>query len=56
MIYGHLRPRRNLMTADQHRQTRDNAFRIWRRETCARWKHEVMRAQSRLRLAQYQST
>jgi putative transposase len=35
MIYGHFRPRRHLMTADQHRQTRDNAFRIWRQETCA---------------------
>ncbi len=36
MIYGHFRPRRHLMTADQHRQARDNAFRIWQQKTCAR--------------------
>ena len=34
MIYGHFRPRRHLMTADQHRRLRDEAFRIWRQETC----------------------
>jgi putative transposase len=34
-IYGHFRPRRHLMTADQHRRARDKAFRIWRQETCA---------------------
>jgi putative transposase len=35
MIYGHFRPRRYLMAADQYRQARDTAFRTWRRETCA---------------------
>jgi putative transposase len=35
MIYGHFRPRRHLMTADQYRHARDKAFRIWRQETCA---------------------
>jgi putative transposase len=34
MIYGHFRPRRHLMTADQYRHSRDKAFRIWRQETC----------------------
>ena len=33
-IYGHFRPRRHLMTADQYRCTRDKAFRIWQQETC----------------------
>jgi putative transposase len=35
MIYGHFRPRRHLMTADQYRRLRGKAFRIWRQETCA---------------------
>ena len=35
MIYGHFRPRRHLMTADQYRRERAKAFRIWRQETCA---------------------
>jgi putative transposase len=35
MIYGHFRPRRHLMTADQYRRVRADAFRIWRQETCA---------------------
>ena len=35
MIYGHFRPRRQLMTAAQHRRARARAFRIWREETCA---------------------
>ncbi|WP_084113075.1 DDE-type integrase/transposase/recombinase [Belnapia moabensis] len=35
MIYGHFRPRRHLMTADQYRRSRGKAFRIWRQETCA---------------------
>ena len=35
MIYGHVRPRRHLMTADQYRRERAKAFRIWRQETCA---------------------
>jgi putative transposase len=35
LIHGHFRPRRHLTTADQHRRARDNAFRIWRQETCA---------------------
>ena len=34
MIYGHFRPRRHLMTADQYRHARDKAFRIWQQETC----------------------
>jgi putative transposase len=33
-IYGHFRPRRLLMTADQYRHARDKAFRIRRQETC----------------------
>ena len=35
MIYGHFRPRRHLMTADQYRRARDKSFRIRRQETCA---------------------
>jgi putative transposase len=35
MIHGHFRPRRHLMTAAQHRRARTEAFRVWRRETCA---------------------
>jgi putative transposase len=34
MIYGHFRPRRHLMTADQYRRTRARAFRLWQQETC----------------------
>jgi putative transposase len=34
MIYGHFRPRRHLMTADQYRRSRNKAFRIWQQETC----------------------
>ncbi|MFC7738216.1 IS6 family transposase [Roseomonas sp. GCM10028921] len=34
MIYGHFRPQRHLMTADQYRRSRNKAFRIWRQETC----------------------
>ncbi len=33
MIYGHFRPRRHLMAADQYRCSRGRAFRIWRQET-----------------------
>ncbi len=33
-IYGHFRPRRHLMSADQYRRARAKAFRIWQRETC----------------------
>ena len=33
MIYGHFRPRRHLMTADQYRRVRAKAFRVWRQET-----------------------
>src|SRR3712207_1375264 len=33
-IYGHFRPRRHLMTADQYRRARAEAFRVWRQETC----------------------
>jgi putative transposase len=35
MFDGHFRPRRHLMTADRYRRERDEAFRIWRQETCA---------------------
>ena len=34
-IYGHLRPRRHLMTAHDHRRSRGKALRIWQQETCA---------------------
>nr|WP_281394594.1 DDE-type integrase/transposase/recombinase [Roseomonas pecuniae] len=34
MIYGHFRPRRHLMMAHGYRRARDNAFRVWKRETC----------------------
>jgi putative transposase len=33
MIYGHFRPRRHLMAADQYRRSRNKAFRIWQQET-----------------------
>jgi putative transposase len=35
MIFGHIRPRRHLMTAVEYRRARIKAFRIWRQETCA---------------------
>jgi putative transposase len=35
IIYSHFRPRRHLMSADQHRRARTKAFEIWRQETCA---------------------
>jgi putative transposase len=34
LIYGHFRPRRHLMSADQYRRARAKAFRVWRQETC----------------------
>jgi putative transposase len=34
MIYGHFRPRRHLMTANQYRRACDRAFQIWQQETC----------------------
>jgi putative transposase len=34
MIYGHVQPRRHLMTAAQHCRARAKAFRIWQQETC----------------------
>lgn len=34
VVYGHFRPRRHQMTADQYRRSRDKAFRVWRQETC----------------------
>ena len=34
MIYSHFRPRRHMMSADQYRRARANAFRVWRQETC----------------------
>jgi putative transposase len=34
MTYGHFRPRRHLMTANQYRRARDKAFRIWKQESC----------------------
>ncbi|WP_043366669.1 IS6 family transposase [Belnapia sp. F-4-1] len=33
MIYGHFRPRRHLMTADQYRRACAQAFQVWREET-----------------------
>jgi putative transposase len=33
MIYGHFRPRRHLMSAEQYRRARDKAFQIWQQET-----------------------
>ncbi len=33
-IHGHFRPRRHLMPAGADRGARDEAFRVWRRETC----------------------
>ena len=36
MIYGHFRPRRHLMSADQYRRARAKAFRIWWLETCVK--------------------
>jgi putative transposase len=36
LIYGHVRPRRHLMTAPQYRRARAKAFRVWREETCVR--------------------
>jgi putative transposase len=30
LIYGHFRPRRHLMTANQYRRARNKAFRLWR--------------------------
>jgi hypothetical protein len=36
MIYSHFRPRRHLMTAGQYRRSRDQAFRVWQQEMCAR--------------------
>jgi putative transposase len=34
MIYGHFRPRRHLMSADQYRRARIRAFWAWQQETC----------------------
>jgi putative transposase len=34
MIYGHFRPRRHLMSADQYRHARARAFQIWQQATC----------------------
>jgi putative transposase len=34
MIYGHFRPRKDLVTAIEYRCARAQAFRIWRQETC----------------------
>lgn len=33
-LHGHFHPQRHLMTAEQHRQVRVKAFRIWQQETC----------------------
>jgi putative transposase len=35
LIYGHVRPRRHLMSAGQYRRARAKAFWVWRHETCA---------------------
>jgi len=34
IIYGHIQPRRNRMTAAEYRRARGKAFRNWRQETC----------------------
>jgi putative transposase len=34
MIYGHFRPRRHRMSANQYRRARARAFQIWQQETC----------------------
>ncbi len=34
IIYGHFRPRRQLLTAADYRRARAKAFRIWQQETC----------------------
>jgi putative transposase len=34
-INGHFRPRRHLLTANNYRAIRSEAFRIWKQETCA---------------------
>jgi putative transposase len=34
VIYGHFRPRRHLISADQYRRARARAFQIWQQETC----------------------
>ena len=36
IIYGHFRPRRHSMRANDYRRSRGKAFRIWQQETCAR--------------------
>jgi putative transposase len=36
IIYGHFRPRRHLMNAGAYRRARDQAFRVWRQETCVK--------------------
>jgi putative transposase len=35
VIYGHLHPRRHLMSASTYRNTRARAFKVWRLETGA---------------------
>ncbi len=35
-IYGHFRPRRHRMAANEYREVRTEAFQIWQQETCAR--------------------
>jgi putative transposase len=36
-IHGHFHPRRHLMPASAYRAVRSEAFKVWRRETCARY-------------------
>ena len=35
ITYGHFRPRRHVMRANDYRRSRGKAFRIWQQETCA---------------------
>jgi putative transposase len=43
MIYGHFRPRRHLMTADQYRRARARAFQIWQQEIASKSRREHKR-------------
>jgi putative transposase len=35
-IYGHFRPRRQIMAASDYRAARTDAFQVWQEETCTR--------------------
>ncbi len=36
LIYGQFRPRRHRMAANEYREVRTDAFKVWQQETCAR--------------------